>query len=312
MRRLAYLLASCVLVAGVAQARKIDDRVSYELTVTDAAGQPVDGARVWTLGDSLARTDLRAADLARLVGRYGRDVDFIFNGDLHPHLEVRLTDAQGKVHLDYRASEVAGLRKLHRHFAVFKRGFVTAQLSDETPNNSERKIPVQLVPDAQAKIGERLLELDRLHSRARTIANGKVNLDMAAALKAVSAEVRALAEDLEKRKLNEEAAVAYALLANLPSVDTGKDSEGRPIIIGVTNYFRTSSPARVASPLVPLDEPCQGRVVRALLGWAASTPNATSSSQARSITREDRIPRARSRRAAAPRVIGRPAAPSKR
>ena len=39
---------------------------------------------------------------------------------------------------------------------------------------------------------------------------------------------------------------AYALLANLPSVDTGKDSEGRPIIIGVTNYFRTSSPARVA------------------------------------------------------------------
>jgi hypothetical protein len=89
-----------------------------------------------------------------------------------------------------------------------------------------------------------LLELDRLHTRARHLASGHPSLTLAASLKAIEADMRVLAVDLEKSGLGDEAAAAYTLLANLPSVDTGKDSQGNPIIVGVTNGFRARDQRR--------------------------------------------------------------------
>jgi hypothetical protein len=236
----------CMVLACAVHARPPGDSVTYDLTVTDEAGRPLEGATIWSIGDSLARTDFRDADLARLVSRYGQDVDFIASGELHPHLEAWRTDLQGRLQVVRDASEVGGMKRVRMHFAAFKRGYITAQLSDEARNNTQRQIRFRLLADAHAKVDERMLELDRLRARARQLADGPVNHGLATALKDIDAQLRVLAADLEKRGLADEAAAAYLALAYLPSVETGRSSEGQPIIVGFINGFNADVPSRVA------------------------------------------------------------------
>ncbi len=246
MRWLVNLLMLCALAPAAAHAKKADEKVTYDLTVTDEAGSPVEAATVWSIGDTMVRNDLGASDMARLVSRHGQDVDIVYDSDLHPSLDVWRTDLQGRLSFTSSSYDVAGLKRVRRHFAVFKRGFVTAQLSDETRTGTQRQLQVKLVRDPQATADERMLALDRLHARARTLANGAVNLELARALKEVDAELRVLAADLESRGMGDQAAAAYVTLAYLPSVETARDSEGRQYIAGITNRFRPNVPRRLA------------------------------------------------------------------
>lgn len=222
------------------------DWVTFSVTVTNESGAPLEGAAVWVMYDTIARTDLRAADLARLVARYGRDVDLVFDGELHPDMRTLYTDSRGQATVNLYELDVGALKRVRGHFAAFKRGFMPTQVSDETPKNTDRTLQIRLALDPAAKVEPRMLELDRIHSKARVIASGPVSLAQGVALKAADGEIRALAAELENNGLADEAAAAYFVLANLPSVDTAKDSQGNPIIIGVTNNFRGNDKRRRA------------------------------------------------------------------
>jgi hypothetical protein len=240
------LISSGVFWSSGAEARPFDDALTYEVTVTDDAGRPLEGATVWTLGDSLTRTDLQASDLARLVSRYGQDVDFVLDDELHPHLEVWRTDASGKLQIEKSQAELGRLKRVRMHFAAFKRGHVPMQISDESREEATRAILFRLVPDAQVKVDERMLELDRLRAKAQQLARTSISFKLATDLKSVASEMRVLAADLEGRGLVDEAAAAYVTLAYLPAVETARDSQGKPMIIGFTNRFKASIPSRAA------------------------------------------------------------------
>ncbi len=243
---LSLILAGALFGPATTQARSFEDKLTFDVTVTDDAGRPLENATIWTLGDSLTRTDLQSSDLARLVQRYGQDVDFVFDDELHPHLEVWRTDANGKLQIEKSLIEFGKVKRVRMHFAAFKRGHVPALISDELREESKRAIQLRLAPDARAAGDPGMLELDRLRARSHALARTSISFKLAADLKAVDAELRQLASDLESRGLADEAAAVYMTLAYLPAVETSRDSEGRPMIIGFTNRFKESIPARAA------------------------------------------------------------------
>ena len=248
MKALALTLisAGAWFATATTQARSFDDTLTFDVTVTDDAGRPLENATVWTLGDSLTRADLQGPDLARLVQRYGQDVDFVFDDELHPQLEVWRTDANGKLQIEKSLIEFGKAKRVRMHFAAFKRGHVPALISDEARDEPKRAIQLRLAPDARGAGDPVMLEVDRLRARAHELARTSISFKLAADLKAVDAELRKLASDLEGRGLADEAAAVHLTLAYLPAVETARDSEGRAMIIGFTNRFKESIPARAA------------------------------------------------------------------
>ena len=214
------------------------DSITYEIRVIDDKMRPVSGATVWALGQASYYTELKPADLARLVRRYQADADFVFSNSLHGHERVLRTASDGTVMYQRPDKDVHGLARVRTSFAGLKRGFLAVQVDDDAPINAHRKILLKLTPDPIAKVDPRMDEFDRLRALADPgnyvddpAASGR-HLDSKA-----EARLRELAAELENDGRQDDAAAIYYNLAYLPVAEEARDpSGGNPN--GMADYLR--------------------------------------------------------------------------
>jgi len=250
LKPLLFLLP-VLIVAGCSAAEtpaaSAHDSVTYEIRVVDELSRPIAGATVWVLGQATYRTDLRPADLARLVRRYSADVDFIFTGDVHGFEWVLRTGTDGAVRYTRPDKDVHGLPRVRTSFAGLKRGFRPAQVDDDAPNNSRRQILLRLQAESGAAIDPRMDEFDRIRARANP--GNDVDDPMATHRKLDREDdtrLRALAAALENDGRPDDAAAIYYNLAYLPSVDGDSEETSAGIARAIINGLSGSEPRSIA------------------------------------------------------------------
>jgi hypothetical protein len=228
-----------------ARAGLFSDSMTYDIRVVDENSRPIPFASVWVISDTVDRSDLRPADLARLVRRYADDVDFIFINSIYDIWVLR-TGQDGTVRYELEDTEVHGLRRIRASFAGLKRGFRPAQFDDDARNNSHRSITLRMQSSPADKFEPRLEEMYRIRAMGMALPDNSTRDDRRRLLQECDARLRALAADLEKDSHPDDAAAVYYNLAYLPSVDVVRDESGAETVVGFTNSFDEHDPRRVA------------------------------------------------------------------
>jgi hypothetical protein len=250
---LAILIASLTAIAAAAGIRDsleklMSKEIRFEIKVTDEQGRPLDGATIWFFGDSSLRQDFELEDMARLVRRHARDVDFVFENTLHPILLIERTNVSGTAVVIREDAEVGRLDSLRMYFGVLKRGKL-AQVFERTAAPREvQKITISLKDDASTASDPRLERLD--HQRA--IAEQALETDEPLTeqnmklLNGIEADLRQLAGKLEAEGASDAAAAVYYNLAYLPDVEIVTDQAGGLVRREYSRGFDPRSARRLA------------------------------------------------------------------
>ena len=226
-----------------------NDETTFELSVVDGRGTPIDGATVWFFGDDATRTDLRVEDMRRLAARHGEDVDFIFENSIHPELLIERTHANGLATVRLEDSDLGSLQSVRTHFAVLKSGWLPVVLTRTARRGASESIAVRLERNPAARLDARLERLDQLRASAHAVINSPDDLltkENERKLQHVSTELRKLAGELEKDGAADAAAAVYFNLAYLPTMTLEENRSDRTMTREYTTGFHADSPQKVA------------------------------------------------------------------
>ncbi len=244
---LAAALTSSAGVRGLLE-KIMESEARLELTVVDEQGKPLDGASIWFFGDTPQRTDLRLEDLQRLVRRYQRDVDFIFEKSLHRELLIERTLDSGRADVLRDEADLGRLAAVRIHFAVLKRGWIPAVMSRTVKPGTREKITVSLKRDPAWQFDPRLEKLDHMRGVAAAIAGSEdmLTAEHQAELQRIDSGLRALAAQLTKDGRADDAAAVYYNLAYLPGVSIDVDKVAGTVTRQYTTGFDAESSQRVS------------------------------------------------------------------
>lgn len=197
------------------------DTLQLEVNVQNIQGKPLAGAVIWYFENpSDRRVKLETA--TRMMHRYANQSDFF---DILDFLVERTND-KGYFY-DYR--EFSG-RNLQPYILVAtKRGYLPQVIEGAAPLNRKHLVQFKLALDPQAQIDPRMETFDQIMAQARNTAPDEDYMGEARMhkLEQLEQQLRQLAQDLEKDKLNNEASAVYWALADFPSVTRMTTADGQ-------------------------------------------------------------------------------------
>jgi pentatricopeptide repeat protein len=224
-------------------ANMLRDKIVYNIQVLDMQGRPVPAATIWWMLPA-DRSYVSPELMARLLGRYAADADFVQSTTLHPSLLVNRTDQNGRAVIQVGEGDVHGKDQVIGYFAALKRGYHPTFVQDVARPNTTRSITIKLEPEPNAQANERMLAFDLLMAPSPT--GGIMSTERYEYLESVQKRMRTLALDLEREQRFDEASVVYYNLAYLPSVETIRSGNGDEVIVGYTNGYDGGKPQRRA------------------------------------------------------------------
>ena len=205
------------------------DTLQLEVNVQNIQGKPLAGAVIWYFENPSDRR-IKLETATRMMHRYANQSDFF---DILDFLVERTND-KGYFY-DYR--EFSG-RNLQPYILVAtKRGYLPQVIEGAAPLNRRHLVQFKLAPNPQTQIDPRMETFDQIMAQARNTAPDEDYMGEARMhkLEQLEQQLRQLAQDLEKDKLNNEASAVYWALADFPSVTRMTTADGQQKITGYAN-----------------------------------------------------------------------------
>ena len=221
-----------------------ESHIKYQIYIVDDGGNPLPGASLWVLKNSRKRHHFTAETMRYLVERYGKDSDFVFNGELIPELMVFHSDRTGKIAIDFGEGDVRDLSALEIAFAAMRRGYKATVHYEKTPVNTSRTIELKIARDKTMVFDKRLALLDELQAAtAELMLQRKKQGIFETEIKKLEEEARSLANEFEKEGGCDNAAIVYYRLAYMSRIDFAGADESS-VVTGYTSGYDKASPER--------------------------------------------------------------------